>query len=299
MTSWDDPAAAARTMWTLFEPLHAVIYFCPEPRAAYEQAGLRGFWRGYFAGRAAPLGAVGPAPVIATFFGFAPQTVERALPDVWSRADPQTSLQARAAGARAALTRLFDTLPIDSDGGDGGGGMNIADVAATLRRAAESTRAAGRPLGAANAHLPWPEDPVETLWQAATVLREHRGDGHVAALTVAGLDGCESLVWRSAVDSDRSVLQPARGWSDEEWEAAQQRLTDRGWLDGQGKATPAAFAARDRIEASTDELASGPWAALGPRETERLAALLAPLSKAAYAGLPYPNPIGLSQPADL
>jgi len=294
MTSWDDPAAAARTMWTLFEPLHAVTYFCPEPRAAYEQVGLRGFWRGYFAGRAAPLGAVGPAPVVASFFGFAPQTVERALPDVWSRAEPQAALQARAAGARAALTRLFDTLDTDSDADTAA--VDLEDAAATLRRAAESVSIAGRPLGAANAHLPWPEDSLETLWQAATVLREHRGDGHVAALTVAGLDGCECLVWRAAVDSDRRILQPARGWSDEQWDAAHARLAERGWLDEQGRATATALAARDRIEAETDELAAGPWAALGAGETARLAALLAPLTKAAGADLPFPNPIGLAPP---
>ena len=286
MTSWDDPTAAARTMWTLFEPIHAVTYFCPEPRAAYEQVGLRGFWRGYFAGRAAPLGPVGPAPVVASFFGFAPQTVARALPDVWSRAEPTVALQARAAGARTALARLLATL-------------EVTDAAETLRRAAESVRIAGRPLAAANANLSWPDDPLETLWQAATVLREHRGDGHVAALTVAGLDGCESLVWRAAVDSDRQILQPARGWSDEEWDAAQRRLADRGWLDEEGRATAVAVTARDRIEAETDELAAGPWEALGAGETARLAALLTPLAKAAGAEMLYPNPIGLSPPTEI
>jgi hypothetical protein len=292
MTSWDDPAAA-RTMWTLFEPLHAVTYFSPEPRAAYEQAGLRGFWRGYFAGRAAPLGPVGPAPVVACFFGFAPPTVARALPDVWTRAEPQAALHARLAGARAAMSRLFGALGIDADV-DG----DVAEAAALLRRAAESVRVAGRPLAAANAHLPWPQDPLGTLWHAATVLREHRGDGHVAALTVAGLDGCECMVWRAAVDSDRQVLQPARGWSDQEWDAARRRLAGRGWLDEQGRATGAALAARDRIEASTDELAAGPWQELGAGRTARLAALLTPLTKAASTQLPFPNPIGLAPPAE-
>ena len=63
----DDAAAAARRMWTLFEPVHVVTYFSPEGRDAFEAAGLRGFWRGYFAGRAAPLGRTGAAPVVAIF----------------------------------------------------------------------------------------------------------------------------------------------------------------------------------------------------------------------------------------
>src|SRR5260221_8249382 len=131
MTSWDDPAATARTMWTMFEPLHAVAYFRPEPRAAFEQAGLRGFWRGYFAGRCAPLGAVGPAPIVASFFGFAPQTVERALPDVWTRAAPQAALHARTAGARTALAALFAGLDAEAKAEP-----DIEAAAPALRRAA-------------------------------------------------------------------------------------------------------------------------------------------------------------------
>src|SRR5437588_7370107 len=100
-----------RHMWTLFEPIHDVTYFHPAARAAFEEAGLRGFWRGYFAGRAAPLGPVGAAPVIAAFYGFAPRMVTRALPDVWTRATPEAALAARAAGARAGLVRLLGREP--------------------------------------------------------------------------------------------------------------------------------------------------------------------------------------------
>jgi hypothetical protein len=269
----------ARRMWTLIEPVHAVTYFTPQARAAFEAAGLRGFWRGYFAGRAAPLGAVGAGPVEATFFGFAPAMVRRALPDVWNRATPAAALIARLDGARAALS---ETLP-----GDG-----PEEAAALLRRAAESAEFPGRPLAAANADLPWPEDPLGTLWHAATLLREHRGDGHVAALLVAGLDGAESLVWRSSLDSAREVLQPARGWTDEQWEAAAARLTARGWLDS-GAATDVARAAHDTVERQTDALAAGPWHALGPDGTATLETLLTPLSEAALRLLPHPNPIVL------
>ena len=271
-------------MWRLFEPLHAVTYFAPESRAAYEQAGLRGFWRGYFAGRAAPLGPVGPGPVYAAFFGFARPMVARALPQVWELASPASVLRARVQGARAALARLL-------------GEADVTEAARLCREAADAAEVAGRPLAAANADLPWPEDPFEELWQAATVLREHRGDGHVAAVLVAGLDGCESLVWRAAVDSERRLLQPARGWSDQDWEEAASRLAARGWLDAGGLPTAAAMAARDEVEARTDALAAGPWRALGGPKAARLAQLLRPLAAHAAVGLPFPNPIGLPAPS--
>jgi hypothetical protein len=285
MTSWDDPAACSRALYALFEPLHLVTYFTPEARAAYEEAGLRGYWRGYFAGRAAPLGPVGPEPVIAAFYGFAPSMVSRAMPDVWSRATPQATLAARAAGARAALTRLLGSAPHSAE---------IVEAAQLLHEAATSIDFLGRPLGAALAALPWPDpaEPLDVLWHAATILREQRGDGHVAALLVEGLDGCESLVWRASVDTDRSILQPNRGWTDEQWDAAAARLTARGWLGADGRPTEPAVAARDRIEHTTDRLAAGPWRALGPDRTARLATLLEPLAKAALTVVPQPNPIG-------
>nr|WP_203700677.1 hypothetical protein [Asanoa iriomotensis] len=268
-------------MWTLFEPIHGVTYFTPQARAAFEAANLRGYWRGYFAGRAAPLGPVDAAPVTALFFGFAPAMVTRALPDVWSRATPAEALAARLAGARASLSPLFD------------GAGPVDEAADLLRAAAEAVPTAGRALAAANAALPWPDDALGVLWQAATILREHRGDGHVAALLVAGLDGAEAGVWRAAIDQRRDYLQPARGWTDEEWTAAAGRLRDRGWLDESGAATKVALAARAEIEDSTDRLAAAPWAALGEARTARLREVLHPLAVRARAALPEETPIGL------
>lgn len=276
----------SRTIWSLFERVHAVTYFAPQARAAYEAAGLRGYWRGYFAGRAAPLGPVGPGPVYAMFFGFHRSMVERAFPDVWRRLAPTGALRARQEGARRALAETLDgVVSADATG----------EAADLLREAASGLDVAGRPLAAANADLPWPEDSLAVLWHAATVLREHRGDGHVAALVTAGLDGCEALAWRAAVDSDRRVLQPNRGWSDEEWEAAVRRLVDRGWLGVDGSPTPAALAARDQIERTTDELAAAPWRRLGAERTGRLATLLRPIAVAAAQHLPQANPVGLPQ----
>jgi hypothetical protein len=273
-----------RRMWSLFEPIHAVTYFAPQARSAFEAAGLRGFWRGYFAGRSAPLGPVGPGPVIAAYFGFAPQMVTRALPDVWTRITPAAALAARLEGAVAALGAAFE----DSD---------VVEASELLRAAALGVDRPGRVLGAANADLPWPDgDPVAVLWHAATVLREQRGDGHVAALLVAGLDGCESLVWRASLiepDSAKAMLQPARGWTDDEWSAAAERLTARGWLGPDGRATETARRAYAEAEAITDRLAGGAWDRLGEKDTERCAELLAPLAAKAGVYLPQPNPIGL------
>ncbi|WP_157631515.1 SCO6745 family protein [Catelliglobosispora koreensis] len=274
----------ARRMWSLFEPLHAVTYFVPECRERFETAGLRGFWRGYFAGRSAPLGKVDAAPVTAAFFSFAAPMVERALPDVWTRATPEAVLQARQDGAVAALRRLLGEQP------------TLSEAADLLSEAASYVDTAGRVLAAANAALPVPSEPIAKLWHATTVLREHRGDGHVAALVSWELDGCEALVWRTSLDLSRDALQPARGWTDEQWAEAEQRLMARGWLDLEGRATALAAQAHRDIEAITDRLAFRPWEDLGPEATDRLVDLLTPLSQRAYAGLPISNPIGLPSP---
>src|SRR3954470_2042934 len=136
--SLDDPALARR-MWSLYEPLHVVTYFRPEARSAYEAAGLRGFWRGYFGGRAAPLGAVEAAPVVASFFSFAPQMVERALPDIWTRISPADGLRVRSDGAVAALRNMLD---VDDS--------VLAEIADILDAAVEDLDCAGRVLAAAN-----------------------------------------------------------------------------------------------------------------------------------------------------
>jgi helix-turn-helix protein len=276
-----------RPMWTLFEPVHAVVYFAPQSRAAFEEAGLRGFWRGYFAGRAAPLGPVGPGPVYAAFYGFAPEMITRALPDVWQRATPAQALAARARGARTALTELLA----------GVAPQTVAAAAELARAAAEEVDLGGRVLAAANADLPWPDDPLDALWQAATVLREHRGDGHIIALAAAEVDGVTALAWRAALDNGREHLQPYRGWTDEQWRAALDGLTARGWLDAEGVVTGAGRAAHDDVERMTDRLAARPWRRLGPDRTERLAELLRPMARAASAVMPYPNPVGVPAPA--
>lgn len=291
MTNADLPVPAARRLWLVLEPYHAVTYFAEEARAAFRDAGLRGFWRGYFAGRAAPLGPVGAGVVTACFFGFHPAMVGKAVPAVWSTAPPDQVLAARLAGADAALRTLL---------GDEVAGPAVTAAAPLARAAAEACEPAGRPLGAANAELAWPDEPHLVLWQAATVLREHRGDGHVAALTAAGLDPCAALVLHVAVGTmGREQLQPNRGWSDDEWAAAVDRLRDLGWVGADGTATDAGLDARAAIEDRTDALAEPPLTRIGADATARLLAALEPIDALvrAAAPIPFPNPIGVPRSA--
>ena len=211
-------------MWTLFEPIHAVTYFTPEARSAYEQAGLRGFWRGYFAGRAAPLGAVGAPVVTASFFNFAPAFVARAIPGVWDLITPEEALRVRLAGAAGSLGRLL-----------AGQEAEAAAAAGLLWRAIGELDFSGRVLASADVALPVPGDGLAGLWQAATVLREHRGDGHFAALAAADIDGCEAVVLRCCLDLRREDMQPVRGWTDEAWDGAPSRLAARGWVDADAR----------------------------------------------------------------
>jgi hypothetical protein len=276
----DERLRTARRIWTLVEPVHAVTYFSPEAKSAFEDAGLRGFWRGYFAGRSAPLGAVTAAPVIASFYNFAPSMVTRALPAVWELISPEQALATRAAGATAALRRLLADTHAD-----------VALAADLLMTALAGLNCSGRVLASANAALPVPDEPVARLWHAATLLREHRGDGHFAALLAADIDGCEVLALQAPAKLPRALLQPLRGWTDDEWAAAVARLARRGLLTSEGEATPDGTALLDAVERTTDLAAARPWPD-GALAAE-LTAAITPISMACAADLPYPNPIGV------
>jgi len=279
--------SAARAMWTMFEPVHDVTYFAPEAVGAFTDAGLRGYWRGYFAGRAAPLGGTGAAVVTASFCNFAPAFVGRAIPGVWDLITPERAIAVREAGATAALRRLLD-----------GREAEAAKAGDLLWRAVEDLDFAGRVLSAANSELPVSADPLTRLWQAATVLREHRGDGHFAALAAAGIDGCEAVVLRSAKDPDitRDLMQPVRGWTDEQWAAAAARLAERGWIGQDKTLTAAGRAAHDAVEAATDVAAGRPWSRMGAVGLAEVADVLLPLAQACAAALPDVIPVGRLQP---
>ncbi|WP_219417887.1 SCO6745 family protein [Pseudonocardia nigra] len=277
----------ARRVWRALEPVHAVTYFAPESRAACEELGTKGYWMSYFALRAAPLGAAHPELVTALFYNFHPGLVARSVPHVWSLARPERFVDVRLEAVDAALHRLLGPEVLAAP--------DVAKAAVIARDAALAAPTAGRALAAANSALPWPDAPHLVLWHAQTVLREHRGGGHVAALLMAGLDPVEALVLFAAEhDMDPEWLRTRRGWSEEEWTEAVARLTERGLVDGAGL-TAAGRALRVEVEAHTDAAADAPWAVLGAERAERLVALAAPLVTAIVAGdgfLPA-NPMGL------
>ena len=276
-------------MWQLLEPIHAVVYFAPEARAAYTEAGLKGGWMGYFASRAAAMGAVPPEMVIATFYNFHPKMVRRAIPDAWTFSTPEKVLRARLEVADLVLRRLL---------GPDVGNDHVAAAARLARIAAEAAQPAGRPLFAAHAALPWPEQPHLELWHAATLLREFRGDGHVAVLVANEIDGCEAHVLITTDYVMPAEMQRAnRGWSEEEWAAAEDRLIARGLLGADGL-TDAGRRLRLAIEDATDRLALPPFTALGETAYTELEAHLLEVGRGLGQAVPFPNPMGLTPVAE-
>ncbi|MFE9457439.1 hypothetical protein [Streptomyces californicus] len=283
--------ARVRQMWHLLEPLHAVLYYAPE---AFEEAAALGYateerWASYFAWRAAPLGAPDAREAVRAFHSFAPAMVDRHISAAWTTAAPEAVLAGRLRAVDRAYRALF---------GDRVESPEFAEAAALARRTAEAA-APGTPggLGAANSALPWPDAPHLVLWQAATVLREHRGDGHLAALAGAGLDPVESLVSFAAIGAAAPDVFVSRGWSPAEWDAARLRLRERGLLTADGTATEAGRELRAEVELRTDEQAAAPWRALGEAGRERLAELLGePWAEVIGSGLlPMENTLGIGK----
>jgi hypothetical protein len=283
---------SSRALWVAAESIHAVTYFAPSCRAALRDAGLKGFWSGYFASRAAPLGAVGPGPVTAAFANFHPQMVARAVPSCWDVVTPEALCTVRARAAAAALAEL---CRVESR-------TALAEALPLLRRAVSACDAPGRVLAAANRDL-WPvvaadlgPDGLAEAWQATTTLREHRGDGHVVALVVHGLSGLDAhLLAVGTKGVDPEILRDNRGWSEEEWDVAAATLTSRGFLHADGRATDTGRTCHAQVEALTDRLAEPAFRDLSDGALEDLLGALVSCAADVVASgvLPFPNPMGL------
>jgi len=264
----DDPTLARQAHRAL-EPIHTLVYFVPEAGERYGALGVTGGMRGYFASRSAPLGVVPPEVVVATFYNFSPTHVAKAIPSVWEVTTPEQIIAARFEVVDAAMQRLLGD-EIRSD--------EMAEAAALARTAAEAADVVGRPLFAGHAALDWPEPPHLQLWHAATLLREHRGDGHIAALVLAGLSGPEAAITYSATGKsmNEKLLRSTRGYTEEQWEGVKNALRAKGLLDAEGVLTDAGKTLREGIEAQTDTAAAAPYEQLGADKTERLIALAQP-----------------------
>jgi hypothetical protein len=279
----------ARRMWHQLEPIHAVFWYAPE---AFEEAARLGYdtrtrWPSYFAWRLAPLGPAGPRLAASACYSFSPDMVGAYVPTAWATASPEQVLTAR----ERVVDRMYRALLGGLIGSPG-----LAEAAELARDAALAAGTAGRPLAAANADLPWPGEPHLVLWHAINVLREHRGDGHIAALQAAGLDPCEALVSFAAIGAAPEEVFASRGWSPADWAAARDRLAARGWVDAAGQATDRGRDGRDEIEWRTDRLADAPWQPLGVEGAQRLAELTGPLLGAAFESglLPAQSTLGIA-----
>ncbi|GAA0246956.1 SCO6745 family protein [Cryptosporangium japonicum] len=263
----------SRRLYDLLEPICLVTYFQDECNEELAALGHRTYWDGYFASRAAPLGRVPAEVVHAAFYSFAEGEAARHIPSAWETIPPEASVAARERGSAASLRRILGELA------DSPGLVRAADL---TTRAATSASTAGRVMYAGMRTLPVPSDPVARLWHSATMLREHRGDGHIAALLSEGIGGTEAHLL-SALDLG---IYPAETFGRvhhlpaERLAAVMDGLRERGLVDADGRFTDAGRATKDRIEARTDELAAPPYEALSPAELDALITELEPLSAA-------------------
>jgi hypothetical protein len=287
---YDPTVTPARELWSVYEPVHVICYFHPDVSGCLAAEGLHGFWNGYFAGRAAALGAVGPAPVTALFFGFAPAMVAKALPKVWGRITPEEAVDSRLEAAERVLAPMLDEA-----------GPDVRRSIDALVRVALEVSTDGRALAAAWQGVSVPDAVGARLWWATTVLREHRGDGHVLAATHAGLTGLEAgLTHVASGRVTRATVQPNRGWTDDEWHSGIADLAARGLVMEDGSSlTSAGAALREQVEADTDRLASEQLELLGD-EVELVQRVVGRIARAVAATgtLPTGNPMGLPLPPD-
>lgn len=265
------PEPVARRMYDLVEPLGLVPYFADESDEALMSLGLRNPWDAYFAGRAAPFGREAPAEMVhAVFYNFARGEVARHIPRVWELTTPEAALAARERGCVAGLRRILGELADDP---------RVARAADLLTRAATSAPVEGRPLYAALRALPVPSEPVARLWHAATLLREHRGDGHTAALMTEGIGGTEAHVLHAlSVDLPAAEFGRVSHLPAAQLGAVIDGMRARGLVGPDGWLTTAGRATKERVEALTDRLAEAPYDALDPDELDRLVSDLEPIS---------------------
>ncbi|MFD4374240.1 hypothetical protein [Streptomyces sp. NPDC058486] len=261
------PPKAGRRCHSALNSLHSTLYFSPDLDREFGALGFTDPTSMRLAARSAPLGAVGAGTIAATFYNYNHELLARHLPGVWETASPAAVLDARLRTVDATLRRLLGEEAVASP--------ELAEAAGLALRAAEACTRHARPMYSANADLPVPEEPHLAFWYAVTLLREHRGDGHLAALLTAGLDPIEALASHTATGkgmSPRWVLG-SRGWGRADWEAARERLRERGILDADGELTETGAGLRAELEEVTDRLDAAPYEHLGAAGVARLTEL--------------------------
>ncbi|MFJ4364319.1 hypothetical protein ACIP4S_09160 [Streptomyces chartreusis] len=273
---------AGRRCHNMLNSLHATSYFAPELGRELAALGITHPRAVNFAVRAAALGPVGAGAVTATFYNYKHELVARHVPAVWAIAAPEDVLAARVRAVDSALRRLLGEETLAS--------AEMTEAARLALRATEACSRSARPLYSAHADLPVPEEPHLAYFHATTLLREHRGDGHLAVLMAAGLDGLEAVVTHTATGKGMTPkwIFSTRGWTQEDWDAASERLRGRGLLDAGGELTDQGTALRKEIESETDRLDRAPYEHIGPEGVARLTELGAGFAGAAVTAGAFP-----------
>ena len=265
-------SALARRMFELLEPICLVTFFADECDAELAALGHRTYWDGYFASRAAPLGRVPAQVVHAAFYNFADGEAARHIPSAWEMIPPEASVAARERGSAASVRRIL--------GDELAGSPGLVRAADLTTKAATGASVEGRVMYAGMRTLQVPADPVARLWHSATMLREHRGDGHIAALVGARIGGTQAHV----ISAVANGIHPPESFGRihhlprQRLAAVMAGLRERGLIDGDGRFTESGRATRQQIEDLTDELAAAPYDVLTPAEVDELIAELGPIS---------------------
>ena len=279
-------SAATRQLGSVLEPIVGQVYFSPECHANYEALGFAPSPRttdgvalpdgpAYFTSRGSVMGQVPGEVVAAAFAVFNPQIVVPCVQLGWTHTDAATICTARDDGAIAQLRRLL---------GDAPDGVDRAKE--LLARAVEPLRPEGRPLFAGMRSQAMPESSLGAVWRMGDMLREYRGDSHTTAWVSAGFDATEigllsELYWGLPMRS----YSRTRAWSDDQFDAAHDRLRSRGLVDDTDL-TDAGRAVREDIEVHTDMQMSAAIEALDG-DADELFAILRPWGVTVRAGHGY------------
>ena len=273
--------AMARRMFELVEPIGLMPYSADEPNETMFALGFSDYWDIYFAGRAGPLGLVPAEVVDALFYNFAPGEVARHIPKVWSTTTPEAAIAARMEGCVQALRRILGAH-VD--------GPAFARATELLLQAATSAPVEGRPMYAALRTLPCPDEVVPRMFHAATLLREHRGDGHIAALMVEGVGGLEAhVLFALSLGMRPEAFGRIHHLPAAQLAALVDGARGRGWTEQDGSISEAGRAAHRRVEDLTDDLAASPYEGLTSQELDELMGLLEPLAELLVAAQDFPG----------
>jgi len=272
-----------RKLRDVCEPIGANVYFAPEAHQRYTALGMNGA-SGYFCSRGASLGQP-PGMVVASAFGvFSPAVVVPAVDAGWAAATRDDVLRARHDGATASLRRLLGEPDAAA----------IARAVELLQRGLAAAEHAGHPLFSGLKSLPWPDTPFGQLWRCCDMVREHRGDSHIAVWTRAGVAPVEiQLMSELLLRIPLKTYSLTRGWTVEQMDAAIAGMRDKGWVEPDSDAfTPEGRRFRDQIESDTDAMEHDIIHAIGDGFDELIGILqpwAAAIVSAGIAGGGYPG----------